>query len=90
MTKDILALLGLSATSTAYAVLLNTEQGRKFADEYAWASVVTGTGLVLFFLRLIIPREHWLKVLAAFSAAGIPMVMRSLLNKQERELQENK
>jgi len=76
--------LALGATSTAYAALLNTRQGKKLADEYTWASVVIGTSLVLVMLQFILPKKHWEKVACAFTVAGIPMIARSLINKKKR------
>ncbi|MCP4709975.1 MAG: hypothetical protein GY869_15230 [Planctomycetes bacterium] len=73
--------IALGITSAAYAEALNTDTGKEFADEYTWASVVAGTGLVLTILRFIIPREYWQKVVLAFVVAGIPMIARSLLNR---------
>jgi hypothetical protein len=58
MNHDTETYLALDTVSTTYAVLLNTEPGKKFAEEYTWASVVVGTGLVLALLRFILPREQ--------------------------------
>jgi hypothetical protein len=77
--------LVLAAAAAAYAAGLNTNQGKKFAQENTWTSVVIGTGLVLAALRLILPNEYWQKVALAFAVAGMPMVLRSFLNKSIRE-----
>lgn len=50
-------------------------------QEYTWASVVIGTGLVLLGLRPTLDREAWNKVAVAFVVAGVPMVGRSLVNR---------
>lgn len=79
--KDVSGYIALGIVATAYAGALNTELGRDFAKEHTWASVVLGTSLVLAILRLIIPKEHWDKIVLAFIVAGSPMIARSLLNK---------
>lgn len=79
----------LGLLSSLYAVSLNTTIGKKFTDQYTWATVCIGTGIVLAILRLLIPREHWQKLTAAFVVAGLPMIARSLYNKTVRELQHN-
>ena len=81
MENETKAFAALGATASAYAAALNTAPGKKFAKEYTWASVVIGTSLVLAFLRLVLPKESWLKVAAAFGIAGAPMIGRSLVNK---------
>jgi hypothetical protein len=75
--------------SPLYAIGLNTTMGKKFTDQYTWATVCIGTGIVLSVLRLIIPREYWYKLATAFVVAGAPMIFRSLYNKTIRELQRN-
>ncbi len=77
------ALLALGVAATTYALGLNTDLGRRFAKEYTWASVVAGNGLILLFLRYLIPRRHWNTVALAFAVAGLPMVMRSIINHKE-------
>ena len=79
----------LGLLSSLYAVSLNTKVGKKFTEEYTWATVCIGTSLVLAILRLMIPREHWYKLMTAFTVAGFPMVARSLYNKTIREIQRN-
>jgi len=84
MSVDIVVYVVLGVAAIVYAVVLNTIGGKKFADDYTWASVVIGTGLVLAALWFIIPMEYWLKVVVAFVVAGIPMVARSLLSKAKK------
>ena len=79
----------LGLLSSLYAVGLNTKVGKKFTEEYTWATVCIGTSLVLAVLRLMIPKEYWLKLMTAFTVAGFPMVARSLYNKTIREIQHN-
>jgi hypothetical protein len=84
MNADIAAYVVLGIAAILYAIALNTSAGKRFADEYTWASVVLGTSLVLAALWFIIPNEHWLKVALAFAVAGTPMVARSLLNRARK------
>lgn len=79
----------LGLVSSLYAVCLNTTLGKKFTEQYTWATVCVGTGLVLAVLRLSIPKQYWYKLLTAFTVAGFPMVARSLYNKTVREIQHN-
>lgn len=75
--------------SSLYAIGLNTTMGKKFTDQYTWATVCLGTGIVLSVLRLIIPKEYWYKLATAFVVAGAPMIFRSLYNKTIRQLHRN-
>lgn len=75
--------------SSLYAIGLNTPMGKKFTDQYTWATVCIGTGIVLAILRLVIPKEYWYKLATAFVVAGAPLIFRSLYNKTIRELQHN-
>lgn len=79
----------LGLISSIYAVCLNTKPGKKFTDQYTWASVCIGTGLVLAVLRLSIPKPYWYKLLTAFTVAGFPMVARSLYNKTVHKVEHN-
>lgn len=81
MDITFLVYAGLFLAAATYAMLLNTSRGKYFAKEYTWATVVTGTLLVLFALYLIIPTEVWWQVFLAFVVAGAPMIARSLFNK---------
>jgi hypothetical protein len=78
---ELRSAVGLGLAATAYAAFLNTEQGKAFAQDYTWASVVIGTALVLLSLRSTLDRDAWNKVAGAFVVAGIPMIGRSLWNK---------
>lgn len=75
--------------SSLYAISLNTPMGKKFTDQYTWATVCIGTGMVLAVLRFVVPKEHWYKLATAFVVAGAPLVFRSLYNKTVRELHHN-
>jgi MFS-type transporter involved in bile tolerance (Atg22 family) len=75
--------------SSLYAIGLNTTMGKKFTDQYTWATVCIDTSIVLSGLRLIIPKEYWYKLATAFVVAGAPMIFRSLYNKTIREVQRN-
>lgn len=75
--------------SSLYAIGLNTPMGKKFTDQYTWATVSIGTGMVLAILRLVIPKDQWYKLATAFIVAGGPMIFRSLYNKTVREFQHN-
>lgn len=82
--KEILTYLTLGLAASGYARLLNTDKGQTFADEFTWASVTLGTGLVLFFLRSILSPSAWRKVAVAFTVAGLPLIARSLVNRDRR------
>lgn len=78
MTKSyiIAALFG-----TVYALLLGTERGKEWIDEYTTVGVVLGVGGVLLALRAGQPRSEWQRTAGAFVAAGAPMVVRGLMRK---------
>ena len=84
MNTDVAVFVALAAASIIYAIALNTSAGKKFADDYTWASVVLGDSLVLAALWFIIPAAHWQKTVLAFAVAGTPMVARSLLNRVKK------
>jgi hypothetical protein len=84
MNTEIVAYIALGIAAILYAIALNTSAGKRFVDEYTWASVVLGTCLVLATLWFIIPNEYWLKAALAFAVAGTPMVARSLLNRARK------
>lgn len=84
MSNDTETYVALGVASAAYAGALNTDVGKRFAQEYTWARVVFGTTLVLTMLRFIMPKEEWQKVANAFMVAGTPMIARSLINKIRR------
>ena len=78
-----LTLLGLLGCSTAYAFLLNTKTGRKWADEQTWATVVGGVSLTTAFIALE-DRKAAYTTFLYFFVAGIPIVFRSLWLQLER------
>ncbi len=82
--KEIFTYLTLGLAAGGYARFLNTDPGQTFADEFTWASVATGTGLVLLFLRFVLPASAWRKVATAFTVAGLPLIARSLVNRDRR------
>ena len=84
MNTEIAAYIALGIAATLYAIALNTSAGKRFVDEYTWASVVLGTSLALATLWFIIPKEYFLKAALAFAVAGTPMVARSLLNRARK------
>jgi hypothetical protein len=71
----------LLGAASAYAALLSTRPGRKFADERSAESVILGVGLVLAALRLLLPGQAWGRVVVSFIVAGTPMISRSLLKR---------
>jgi len=79
----------LGLISSLYAVGLNTKVGKKFTEEYTWATVCIGTSIVLAVLRLMLPKTYWYRLITAFTVAGFPMVARSLYNKTVREMEHN-
>ena len=81
MGTETLVYIVLALLAIAYALILNTPGGKRFADQYTWASVVVGTSLVLAALWFIIPADNWMKVFLAFVVAGTPMIIRSLLKR---------
>jgi hypothetical protein len=78
-----LALAGLAASSTAYALLLNTRTGRRFADDQTWSTVVAGVMLTTGWLAVEDRRAAWLNFVYFF-VAGIPVIIRSLWLQIER------
>ena len=76
------AILGL--LSTIYAIALQTERGKWLATDRTWYSVVAGCGMVLLMLLSVLPFDMWLRVVAAFFVAGLPMVIRSINNDWKR------
>lgn len=70
-------LAGAFAASTTYALLLSTREGRRWADEQTWSTVVAGVGMTLAWLATWRPRAAgW--ALLFFMVTGIPIVIRSL------------
>lgn len=79
--NDSVIYILLAALASAYALLLSTDQGRRFTDEHTAETVILGVGLVLGTLRLILPEAFWWRVAIAFGVAGTPLVARSLLKR---------
>jgi membrane protease YdiL (CAAX protease family) len=84
MDSTLVTYIALGLVATVYAFALNTQQGKRFADKYTWASVVVGTSIVLVALWFLLPQEHWWKVVIAFVVSGTPMIARSLINKARK------
>jgi hypothetical protein len=72
-----LTLFGLFGFSTAYAFLLSTKTGKRWADEQTWATVVGGVGLTTAFIALE-DRKTAYTAFIYFFVAAIPIVYRSL------------
>lgn len=72
-----LTLFGLFGFSTAYAFLLSTKTGRKWADNQTWATVVGGVSLVMAFVALE-DRKTAQTNFIYFLVAGVPIIFRSL------------
>lgn len=71
-----------------YAWFLQTRKaGRFLAARYTWLTVVIGDGMCLLIARLVLGTTEWLTVCAIFALAGIPIIIRSLINDQ-RDQQE--
>lgn len=73
--------LSLFISSLAYALALNTERGRRFAQERSAESVVLGNALILTALLALLPKMYWVRVCSLFVVAGSPMIGRSLYNR---------
>jgi hypothetical protein len=61
----------------AYAMALNTKQGKRFADRQTWSTVVAGVMLTTGWMALESKRTAWLNFIYFF-VAGIPIIVRSL------------
>lgn len=72
-----LTLAGLFGFSTAYALLLSTKTGKRWADNQTWATVVAGVGLTTGFAALEDRKAAHL-MFVYFVVAGIPIIFRSL------------
>ena len=80
----ILGLMG----GVGYAAFLQTRKaGRCLAARYTWLTVVIGDGVCLLISRLVLGTTEWLTICAIFAVAGIPIIIRSLINDQ-RDQQE--
>jgi hypothetical protein len=71
------ALAGVLATSTAYALILSTPAGRRWAQEQTWATVAAGVTLVAAWMAAE-ERHAGTHTILYFSVAGVPMIARSL------------
>lgn len=78
-----LALVGLAASATAYALLLNTRTGRRWADEHTWSTVVAGVSLTTAWLAVEDRKAASLNFVYFF-VSGIPIIIRSLWLQLER------
>lgn len=85
--KDGLSIAGLVLSGTLYAVILEAVQQRwQLVARRTWITVVIGNALILAWLLVLLPFRQWLKVAAAFAAAGSPVVARSILHEILREM----
>jgi hypothetical protein len=66
---------------TLYALLLDTERGKEWIDEYTTVGVVLGVLGVLVALRTAQLDEEWQRTAGAFAAAGLPMVVCGVIRK---------
>lgn len=80
-----MVLIGLFLSSLTYALLLETPPGRALAQERTAETVILGTGLVVGWLRFLIPHRAWRQVVMAFAVAGSAMYARSLYNRVVRQ-----
>jgi len=81
----------LFLASIFYAVILELwfRQWPESFDDLTWLTVVIGVGYVLLALLYLIPLEEWLKVAAAFFAASLPIIARSVINVSRRRREAN-
>lgn len=75
-TYTIAALFG-----TVYAIVLSSDEGKEWIDEYTTVGVVLGVAGVLLALRAGQPRDEWRMTAGAFAAAGAPLVVRGLVRR---------
>lgn len=79
------ALAGAFITATAYALILSTQPGRRWATALTWTTVVLGVALTLFWLWTY-DQQAAQEALTFFAVTGTPIIIRSLvLEFQERE-----
>ncbi|HXF60741.1 MAG TPA: hypothetical protein VNK95_03945 [Caldilineaceae bacterium] len=74
---SIFPLLAAGVSSAIYALWLTGKEGRKWADEQTWATVVAGTAMTLAWYALEdskAAKRAWLY----FAVTGTPIVIRSL------------
>lgn len=82
--KSLALYILIGTAASLYAMVLNTKPGRRFNEDYTWATVSIGTAIVLLFLKFLIPGESWRKMAIAFAVSGTPMITRSLYNRMLR------
>lgn len=73
-----LPLVGLSVSSTLYALLLSTPFGRRWTERQTWTTVVLGVALTLAWLLAEDPKAAR-RTLVYFVVSGLPIIVRSLL-----------
>ena len=73
----------LFLVSLLYAILLNTEEGREWADNQTWATVVIGNGIVIAALAVVLSPIYIAVIFGAFAVAGGPIIYRSLHNQNK-------
>lgn len=73
--------LTLAFFGTIAAILLSSDEGKEFIDEYTTVGVVIGVGAVLLALRLTQSRDEWRTTVSAFAAAGAPLVVRGVVRR---------
>lgn len=74
-------LIFLMLGSGAYAVWLQTPEGKLFLSRRTAEAVVIGVSIVLIFLFFTLPVVYSRRVFLAFVLAGLPMVARSWYNR---------
>lgn len=75
---QVLPLVGLGVSSTLYAMLLNTQFGRRWTEKQTWTTVVVGVTLTLAWLMAEDPKAAK-KLFVYFAVSGLPMILRSLM-----------
>jgi uncharacterized protein YebE (UPF0316 family) len=88
---DWLVLGALALASVLYVVLLQVWM-RWYPESYrdnTWVMVFFGVVYVVVGLGFVLDWEAWLRVCAAFVAAGLPIIARSLVNAARRRHRAN-
>lgn len=73
-----LTLAGLFVSSVLYALALNTQFGRRWAEKQTWTTVVAGVALTTGWLAAEDPQAAK-RMLLYFAVSGLPMIVRSLV-----------
>lgn len=73
-----LTLAGLFVSSVLYALALNTQFGRRWAEKQTWTTVVAGVALTTGWLAAEDPQAAK-KLFVYFTVSGLPMILRSLV-----------